>query len=310
MTDEVTSIRDRAVLAVLNIKMPGNAKKDNGATKEVNDAHRVSAKMGAYRKKLYHADAFAALGTAVSAARTYFIGATLPWANNGARMLPTANILAYGEKMRQLEREFEDAADEFAQGHAMHVATAQRELGSLFDPADYPSASEIRQSFKFDTQFYKVPTGSDFRADVSDEAAAAIAEKIDRDLKEAAADATKELYGRMDKVIRHMATSLRDYVPAGPAETVLNDRGNPTKKVTQKAENVFRDSLVNNVRELVDVLPVLNIAGDDQLTAMVNRLRDELCVFDAETLRTADTLRDEVAQKAEKILESISEFLA
>jgi len=43
---------------------------------------------------------------------------------------------------------------------------------------------------------------------------------------------------------------------------------------------------------------------------MTERLRAELCTEDADTLRKNDTVRSDVAKRAEAILAEVSEFLA
>ena len=54
---------------------------------------------------------------------------------------------------------------------------------------------------------------------------------------------------------------------------------------------------------------MLNITGDPELTAMVDRLRP-LAAWDAQVLRENEGVRKDVAAEAKKILDQVSGFLA
>jgi hypothetical protein len=76
-----------------------------------------------------------------------------------------------------------------------------------------------------------------------------------------------------------------------------------------RAEGIFRDSLVENVRELVAVLPSLNITGDPTLAAVAARM-EALCRDDADELRDNAAARASVAAEADAILADVGQFLA
>jgi len=72
--------------------------------------------------------------------------------------------------------------------------------------------------------------------------------------------------------------------------------------------NPFRDSLVGNVRDLVDMLPGLNITGDAGIEALMADMREYLTVHDANTLRTDETVRSEVAARADRIVANLADY--
>jgi hypothetical protein len=71
---------------------------------------------------------------------------------------------------------------------------------------------------------------------------------------------------------------------------------------------IFRDSLVNNTRELVDVLARLNVTGDVQLEAFRSQVSMELCAIDAQGLRDDPNARQDVATKAQAIMDAMAGF--
>jgi hypothetical protein len=67
---------------------------------------------------------------------------------------------------------------------------------------------------------------------------------------------------------------------------------------------------VQNVRDLVELLPAFNLTNDQTLDALTRRMRDELCSADAQTLRDDPKARKSVARAAESILDDAREFMA
>lgn len=72
-------------------------------------------------------------------------------------------------------------------------------------------------------------------------------------------------------------------------------------------DGIFRDSLITNVRDLLDALPVLNVAGDEKIEALRPMLA-RIGAQDPESLRNFSADRRTVKQDAEEALDMLSEF--
>jgi hypothetical protein len=70
----------------------------------------------------------------------------------------------------------------------------------------------------------------------------------------------------------------------------------------------FRDSLVENVRELVEVLPMLNVTGNP-LVAEITRDLDRLGSVEPGALRESETLRQETKAAAEAIVAKMEGYI-
>ena len=145
-TNMTNILASRAMLSAVTVRQYTARKKDKKAAKEITDAHGASERSGTFIKRSIAKEALAAIVTAANAARTEHYARTLPWLDNGARVLPAAGYLAYTETMRGLRADFESAVETFLANYPSFVDDAKRELNGLFDPADYPSASEIWKS--------------------------------------------------------------------------------------------------------------------------------------------------------------------
>src|ERR1700758_3811169 len=98
-------LSERAMLASLNIRRWSASRTDKKITSEVAAQHAVKEKRaGKYRKNAIDVEAlsFVAVGTAAGDLRTKHYFYTLPWSQDGSRILPSAMFVEYSEEMRKL----------------------------------------------------------------------------------------------------------------------------------------------------------------------------------------------------------------
>jgi hypothetical protein len=286
----------RAMLASVRISVWTARKVDKKVTAETNAANYAAADAGRYNKALLAKDALASVTAAASAARLAHYSVTLPWMDDGARILPAAAFDKYTADLRAIRFQFETAVAEFVSNYANYVADARRRLGDMYNPDEYPEPAHIEAKFKFETRILPMPDATDFRVDLGDSVAAQIRADIARDTHLALETAQRDVWNRIAGVVGHMVEKLAEYKPA-------------TRK-GDKVTGIFRDSLVENVRELVAILPALNLTADPYLSEITARLARELCAHDADTLRDSDGIRAETAERAAAILADVSDFLA
>jgi len=302
-TTQAPRIADRAMLASLSIGKCATTRRDPNLAKETADNHGADVDMTRFSRLLFCKDALAKVETAAGEARRYHLEQTLPWAQNGARILPSENFFPYSEKMKAVRQEWSDGVDEFVTNYDRHVAAARMRLGDLFNSAEYPTKAAVKGAFSFDLGFSPLPEGKDFRIELGDAVTQSIRDDIEARLSLATHEAMRDLWERVHEAVAHMVERLNAYQPAERSNKKTGTEG-------QKAVAPFRDSLVENLRGLVDLLPRLNMTGDAHLAAMTERLRAELCLEDADTLRKNDTVRKDVAARAEQILADVGGFLA
>ena len=71
----------------------------------------------------------------------------------------------------------------------------------------------------------------------------------------------------------------------------------------------FKDTLVENVRELAELLPAFNFNNDPAFDALAKRIKNELCVEDAKALREHADVRETVKKSADDILKDVESLL-
>jgi hypothetical protein len=276
-----STLQDRAMLTVLTISQWTNRKHDKIVSAEVEVSH-AAKDAGRYNKQLINKAALDPISKIAGAARDYHYKVTLPWGNNGERLLPAALFLDYAENMRMYKDTFAQRAREFVGIYPDLVRDARTRLGSMYNALDYPAASDIADKFDIATSFTPVPSANDFRVDLSEEYVDKIKSEITSAVEERQRDAVKHCWDRVRDVVGKIHERLED------------------------KDKTFRDSLIENARELVSILPALNITGDPELISIEADVKTLLVHPDV--LRNNPVTRSETAVRAAEIMKRMEAF--
>lgn len=289
------NLQTRAMLVTLSIKQWSARKHDKRVTNDVAQREEASATAGRYNKQLMPKEALAFMLQKAGAARQEHYKRTLPWNDDGTRILSSDGYFEYMRVMREAKRDFELAAADFERNYAKFVEDARKQLGKLYNPTDYPAVDHIHKKFDFSISVTPLPDASDFRVDLPEEELKSLRLDIEQSMRTTFESAQRDVYERIRDVLGHMVTKLTAYKPG-------------TKG--QRATGTFRDSLVSNVTELLGVLPSLNVTGDAHLNDLRMQMADLLQGVDAQDLRDDDTLRRTTAAEAQAILAKVNDYLA
>lgn len=289
------AIQEKAMLAGVEISMWSGRKLDREVTTKATQAHAAKADAGRFNKALIGKSALAEIVSIQGQARRELYARTLPWADNGTRILSNAGYDDFAKAMRKLGNDFDAAVDKFVANYADYVEQARGDLGAMFNPDEYPEAHEIRAKFRFKRKIWPMPAAADFRVDVGEAERDRIKAEIAAEFDRAMADAVGDIYQRIADTVGKMADRLGDY-----GKDLGTDSG-------RKAS--FHASLVENVRELVALLPSLNVTGDAKIAEITRRM-ESLTRFDADDLKRDAGARAETRTAAQEIMSEISEFIA
>jgi hypothetical protein len=276
-------IHDKAMLVRLNITLFSPNKTDKKLTNEVLDRHGAKSDAGRFTKAILPTEALEGIKKISGEARTFHYTNTLPWSDEGARILPTNNLTKYMDKMREFSSSFYSCVENFGESYQGYVDEARRTLNGMFNENDYPSQSEVLNKFRFKTELNPVPASDDFRVAVHTEEMRNLKADLDERVRLAETEAVKDLYRRLADPLKAMVERLSD--PDGK----------------------FRDSLVGNVQEMIELIPALNIAGDVVLDELTREAR-ELTRHTPNRLRDDSTARKETARKAQSILDKMAGY--
>lgn len=277
-----------AVLVEFNASMWTARKLDRTATQEVvasknarsAQAARVNKNLLAGRNELD------IIQTHLNAARDYVYTQTLPWSNNGLRLLPSAKFIAFNDKMGEFEQRMFDLVSDFVKVYPSLITAQAMELGDLFDRAEYPTAEQITDKFSFRVTYMPVPSSGDFRIDIGNQARKELQDRLDRVAQERIESAMQDAKSRITAHLDRLMTQLR-------AETTS------ANGKTRKPK--LYDSLLEGGIELCDALDALNLVRDPDVDSVRIALKRLLSQFDIDDLRKSDAARTELRTQVEDI---------
>lgn len=287
-------LSERAMIACLHAGSWTGQLVDQDVTDEVSQSHQAEQDAGKYRKQIVARKFLHHVNSRIGMARRTHRVLTLPWDDNGERILSAMGYVQYTTQMRLQREAVEAAANEFATNMDEYIVEAKVRLGTMFDQADYPEADDIRKKFYVDVEIKPVPEAGDFRTELSEKTVKAIVADIERRSNERLEAAINDVFQRIATLTSHMVERLRVFTPAQGSE---------------RAQNIFKDSLVYNIKELADLLPSLNITNDGRIEKLRLQLLDDLTEHSPDLLRADERLRQRTADKAEKIYEKVKQYL-
>jgi hypothetical protein len=282
----VPSVSNASMLVELSIGAWTGRKLDKKASEEVTGMNRAAKGVANVNKKLLGDCAeLDAVQKFVGNARNTHYSSTAPWSDTGLRILPTARYFKYHEQMTGLQNEFDRLVEQFLTAYDWEISQAQVKLGDLFVPDDYPTADSLRSKFKFRLNYIPLPDAGDWRVDMEQDALNTLRSHYENFYNTQLQTALKDVWTRTHKALSAMSDKL-DY----------------TDDTTKK---IFRDSLVENVMEVVGLLGDFNITGDAQMTAMKDRLEDAMRGVTPEALREDSYLRQKTKQEVDAVLKTL-----
>jgi hypothetical protein len=287
MNQEVTSISSSAVLVDLNVAIWTARKNDKRVSEEIDEAKGTKARAGNFHKHLFAGNnQLMEMQKFVTQVRTYHYNNTLPWSDAGTRLLVMGRFMEYNTKMREFEAEFEEHKRKFLENYNAMVSAAAFTLGALFDREDYPHPDVVTHKFYFKYEFMPVPQSGDFRIDINNEGLQELIGRYESQFDARVKTAMQDAWSRLHDCLERMSERL-DY------------KGGNDKKI-------FRDSLVDNAIELVDMLKSMNITNDPELEKSRKQLEKAMFGVSARELRENSDIREDVKAEVDDILKRMS----
>ena len=204
----------------------------------------------------------------------FWKGISLPYPESGIRLIRQDDISAFTVQMTSLKVELDEAVIQLDGRYDELRIAARRRLGSLFNAGDYPAT--LRGWFDVSYDFPSVEPPEYLRQlspQLYQQEAARVAARFDEAVQLAEQAFTEEL----SKLVSHLTERLSG-----------TDDGKP---------KVFRDSVVENLREFFDRFRHLNIRSDEQLDDLVVQAQRVIRGVEPQQLRDNQAVRQQVASQ-------------
>ena len=287
-TINAPSIASSAVLIDLSISCWTGRKLDKRASNDVTAQNNAAKGVANVHKKLLGDCAeLDAVQKFAANARNAHYAMTMPWSDLGLRLCPTKMYIGvsdragYERTMTELQTEFFRLTEAFLSAYDWEIQNAQLKLGALFSSDDYPSRDSLAAKFKFRFTAMPLPDAGDWRLDIGNEAAASMREQYEKFYGEQLTKAMNDVWERAHEALTKMSERL-DYAD------------DTTKKV-------FRDTLVTNVQEIVDLLGSMNITDDPAMADAHRRLDAAMQGITPDALREDAYLRAQTKRQVDDV---------
>lgn len=284
--------KSKVMLARLSVSSWSAKRFDDRATDEVASNHQAAGEMkkdiGRFNKRLIlkGAKEYEDLGRIESRARTAFHESTLSYDGDGIRLMPVRSYMDYVAHYHAYKDRYSEALETFLTAYPTLKEEARRALNGLFVDADYPSVDVLRSRYTMKLDVWPFPEASHFSVDcLSPDAAEAIRDQIEEAQMAAFARSKDEVRTRLLEVVSHMAQRLIAAADGGR----------------------LHDSVLENVKETIAILPKLNFLEDPQITKAIDYARERLSSFATDSLRTNRSMCIPAAQAAQDVQRVISQ---
>ncbi len=285
------SIGSSAMLVDMSISYWTGRKKDKKASEDVTDANFAASGVASVHKKLLaDCQELVAVHKFTANSRNIHYAMTMPWSKTGLALLPTAQYFKYHQAMTDIQNEYWRLVDTFLQGYEWEITQASAKLGDLFNRDEYPTLDSLRNKFAFNLSYVPLPDAGDFRIDINNEANEQIKDHYQSYYATQLDNAMNDVWTRLHKALAAMSERL-DYSPSA----------------TTKADGkkTFRDSLVGNVLDMVELLNVCNVSDNSQMNAARVKLEDAFRGVNADALREDAHLRHETKRTVDEVIKSL-----
>ena len=286
LTESAPSISSSAMLVELSISTWTGRKLDKQASQVVTTTNNASSGVANVHKKLLGDCAeLDMIQKFVGNVRNEHYAMTMPWSDTGIRLLPTAQYFKYHRVMTDFVNSHKELITKFLNAYANRVADAQDKLGDLFRRMDYPSPDQIASKFNFNISYIPLPEVGDFRIDIGNEQKEVLQKSYTDYYSSQLSNAMNDVWTRLHKVLTNMSERL-DYAD----------------KETKK---IFRDTLVTNVVDIVELLSVCNVTKDSRMESMRVSLDNALRGVTPDAFREDEVLRAETKQAIDDAIKAL-----
>ena len=217
---------------------------------------------------------------------SYWRGMSLPYPEPGLRLIRQDHVEPFNQRMVQLRQELQEAVEQLDRHLPQLRQAAEDQLGSLYNPADYPPT--VVGLFAVDWDFPSVEP-PDYLMQLNPELYEQERCRMMARFEEAVRLAEQSFIEEFGKLIGHLVERLSGTADSKP--------------------KVFRDSAVGNLQEFFQQFRMLNVRSNAELDALVATAQGLLHGVNPQQLRDSDALRGQIASRLATVQASLDGML-
>ncbi len=280
------SIANQCMIVSISIGKWSGYRLDKEMSARVVEEAQAASDAARVNKHLVPKEALKKIVAAEHAIRNHLYANSLPWKENGGRIMPRRVYETFIKRHSELEGQFETEVEEFLAAYPAIKARAAFRMGALFNFQDYPEPSTLRRRFYCRLDIDPVTEAGDWRVQLTDrDAEERVKSQLEGQMQARVNRAMADVWERLDETLRVFADRMKD----------------PDAR--------FRGALIENLKALARAIPDLNILNDPDLNQLADAIDERLGDLDPKDLRQDSALRKQAAKDAQEIIDSMSGFM-
>ena len=284
------SIASSAVQIDLNISVWTARKLDRKVSEEIDGNKKTNTRAGNYNKHLLAGTKqLKDIQSLTGEIRNWHLRQTLPWSDNGTRLLPMKNFFKYKEQLTEYQHQFDTQVKQLVDDYPQLISLSAYNLGELFDRDDYPPTEEIESKFNLGYTIIPVPEAGDFRVDIGNDIRQELETQYEDAYQQKVETAMSSAWSRLHTTLENMVTKLAD--PRWNEEDVKNPQ--------------VYDSFIGHGMELTSLLTSLNITDDHDLEQARIGLEQALAGVQPDMIKNQPYVREKLLKDVQSIKDLI-----
>ena len=258
-------------------QMQQAAESFNAATDLVTASKRLfDTKRASYR----------ALTAIKSQATNYWRAMTLPFPQDGIRLIKQSDVSAFEEKMREFQEQLKAAAATLQLEYEEIKQQAREKLGELYNETDYPPSIEHVFGMRWEYPSIDAP---DYLLQYNPDLYAQEQQRVQEKFETAVLMAEDAFAEKLQELVDHLIERLTD-TPDGT-----------TKR--------FHKSVIENFKEFYDNFQHMNVRSNQQLNDLVKQAADITAGFDPAALRNRPDLRQQLTAQISTVKTALNDLV-
>lgn len=229
---------------------------------------------------------FKAVTSVRNRAIAYWRSLTLPFPENGVRLIRQDSTDEFAAQMQRFQEELDEAVSSLDRHYHQLKTAARQRLGRLYCDADYPAS--LAGLFHLDFEFPSVEVPGYLRQ-LSPELYQQECARVQARFNEAVELAEEAFCNELAKLVSHLTERLSGMEDGKP--------------------KIFRDSAIENLTEFFSRFRQLNVGSNDQLDRLVADTQRVVRGIAPQELRDNQHLRQHVATEMSRVQASLDGML-
>jgi len=281
--EKMKKLSEIALLADLTISKWSGSIADQKTTNEILGKKNASRDRGRFVKRLL-TDVRPLKSITDKMYHEYKMKSTA-W-EDGRRLLPVEFFDSITKLHRDCSDELEKALEEFGKNYPEYKEKAKEELGDLYDETEFPSFDDFKRKWRIRLDFFPIPESKHF-----------------------VVKAEKNLINEMKKSFDEAINNKQTVAVGEVKERIFETVGKIVERISDKHMKFSRQGkeVMDSVRELVDILPSLNLFDDPNINKMIADLKATLYEVTDEELKKKDS-RKKILDKTKAMLDKMSDY--